>query len=133
MQLFKEIPSFNFMGQRRSALWLSAVLIAISIGSLVTRGLNWGPDFTGGVLLEVVYDQGVQLEDVRAALATLLVLVALLSLAGETLFGFSIALIVGIIVGTYSSIYIGGAAILHLNVVPADMVPQKREELDELP
>ena len=310
MQLLKGTPTFDFMGQRRVTAWISAVLIAISIGSLVTRGLNWGPDFTGGVMLEVVYEQGVELEDVRAALAdagygdaqvqsfgttsdvlirlppvetddmadqlaadvlavlraggegvemlppefigsqvgedlaeqgalamlfatimifiyvmfrfrwkfaagaiaalvhdviitvgffsffqftvdlsvlaavlavigyslndsvvvfdrirenfhtirrgttleivnvslnqtlsrtiitgltTLLVLVALLLLAGETLFGFSTALIVGIVVGTYSSIYVGGAAVVYLNVLPADMMPPKREEVDELP
>lgn len=66
-------------------------------------------------------------------LTTLLVLFALAALAGDTLFGFSIALIVGIVVGTYSSIFIGGAAVLWLNVQPADMVPPKREEVDSLP
>src|SRR5690606_28213239 len=64
---------------------------------------------------------------------SLLVLFALLFLAGETLFAFSIALIVGIVVGTYSSIYVGGAAVIYLNVAPADMVPPKREEVDALP
>jgi preprotein translocase subunit SecF len=64
---------------------------------------------------------------------SLLVLFALLFLAGETLFAFSIALIVGIIVGTYSSIYVGGAAVIYLNVAPADMLPPKREEVDALP
>src|SRR5690606_2096099 len=66
-------------------------------------------------------------------LTTLLVLVALLVLAGDTLFGFSVALIVGIVVGTYSSIFVGGAAVLYLNVLPSDMVPPKREEVDSLP
>jgi len=64
---------------------------------------------------------------------SLLVLFALLFLAGETLYAFSIVLIVGIIVGTYSSIYVGGAAVIYLNVAPADMLPPKREEVDALP
>jgi preprotein translocase subunit SecF len=66
-------------------------------------------------------------------LTTLLVLFALLLLAGETLFGFSVALIVGIIIGTYSSIYVGGAAVLFLNVAQTDMLPPKREEVDSMP
>lgn len=64
---------------------------------------------------------------------TLLVLAALLALAGETLFGFSITLIIGIIIGTYSSIYVGSAMALALKITPADLAPPKREEIDELP
>jgi preprotein translocase subunit SecF len=64
---------------------------------------------------------------------TLLVLTALLAFAGETLFGFSITLIIGIIIGTYSSIYIGSAMALLLKITPADLAPVRREEIDELP
>ena len=64
---------------------------------------------------------------------SLLEMFALLIFAGETLFAFSIALIVGIVVGTYSSIYVGGWAVVALNVAPADMLPPKREEVDALP
>lgn len=67
------------------------------------------------------------------ALTTLLVLVALLILGGATVEGFSIALIVGIIVGTYSSIYVASAAALFLNVSPMDLMPPKREEIDSMP
>lgn len=64
---------------------------------------------------------------------TLLVLVALLLLGGETLKGFSVALIVGIFVGTYSSIYVASAVALALNVVPTDLVALRREQPDDLP
>jgi preprotein translocase subunit SecF len=67
------------------------------------------------------------------ALTTLLVLIALLVLGGEAVAGFSIALIVGIVVGTYSSIYVASAAALLLNVSPSDLMPPKREEVDDLP
>jgi preprotein translocase subunit SecF len=67
------------------------------------------------------------------ALTTLLVLVALYLLGGQTVQGFAIALIVGIVVGTYSSIYIASAAALALDVSPADLIPPKREEVDDLP
>lgn len=310
MQLFEKTPTINFVGQMRGAMVLSGILLVISLGSLVTRGLNFGLDFTGGVLLEVAYDGAVELDEVRTTLedagyldaqvqtfgtssdvlirlppvedaragaslgneafmalraadesvelrrnefvgpqvgedlaeqgalamlfagimifayimlrfrwkfsvgaiasllhdviitigffsllgltadlsalaavlavigyslndsvviydrirenframrrsttveivnqslnetlgrtlitgpTSLLVLFALLFLAGETLYAFSIALIVGIVVGTYSSIYIGGAAVIYLNVAPGDMIVPKREELDDMP
>ena len=64
---------------------------------------------------------------------TLLVLVAMMFLAGDTLWGFAFALIVGIIVGTYSSIYVASAMALWLKIVPADFMPPKQEQVDELP
>jgi preprotein translocase subunit SecF len=66
-------------------------------------------------------------------LTTLLVLIGLALLGGPAVFGFAIALIVGIVVGTYSSVYIASAAALFLNVSPTDLVPPKRQEVDELP
>ena len=64
---------------------------------------------------------------------TLLVLAALLVVGGDTLWGFSVALIFGIVIGTYSSIYVASAMALALKVTPADLMPAKREEIDELP
>ena len=68
-------------------------------------------------------------------LTTLLVLVALLLLGGESIAPFSIALIVGIIVGTYSSIYTASATALALNVTAQDLIaPVKDPSLvDDLP
>ncbi|MGD8341224.1 MAG: protein translocase subunit SecF [Gammaproteobacteria bacterium] len=66
-------------------------------------------------------------------LTTLLVLIALLLLGGEAVKGFAIALIVGIVVGTYSSIYVASAAALFLDVSPMDLMPPKREEIDDMP
>jgi len=310
MQLFDRTTTINFMGPRVIALSLSVILIVISIGSLVARGLEFGLDFTGGVLIEVGYEQPADLEGIRTLLesegfggavvqnfgtatealirlppldgdeegadlgeqvmetlrsadptvedrrvefvgpqigedlvenggmamlfvlimvfayimlrfrwkfaagaisalvhdviitfgffsvvglefdqsvlaavlavigyslndtivvydrirenfrlmrrgtaeaivntsinqtlsrtivtgvTTLLVLFALYFLGGETVKGFSIALIVGIIVGTYSSIYVASAAALYLDVSPMDLVPPKREEIDDMP
>ena len=67
------------------------------------------------------------------SLTTLLVLVCLFLLGGETVSGFAMALIVGVIVGTYSSIYIASATALALDVSPADLIPAKREEIDDMP
>ncbi len=65
---------------------------------------------------------------------TLLVLLSLLFLGGEVVRGFSIALIIGIFVGTYSSIYTASTAALALDVQPADLLPPKQDDkVDALP
>ena len=69
MQLFAKVPDFDFMSGRRVAVLLSCVIIFFSLGSVGTRGLNLGVDFTGGVLLEVGYSGAANLTDVRNALA----------------------------------------------------------------
>ena len=69
MQIFKKKPHIDFMGRRKLAVVFSALLIVIAIGALVTRGLNFGLDFTGGTLLEVGYPEAVELNDLRQALA----------------------------------------------------------------
>ena len=68
MQIFKKAPHFDFMGKRKFAIMFSLLLIAVSIGSLAIRGLNFGLDFTGGTLIEVGYAQPVDLQQVRGAL-----------------------------------------------------------------
>ena len=57
---------------------------------------------------------------------TLLVVVALLLYGGESLFGFSFALFVGIIIGTYSSIYVAGTLAIKLGLNRNDMMPAKK-------
>ncbi len=68
MKFFKKTPNFDFVGKRKLALALSAILFIVSIGSLATNWLNLGLDFKGGILVEVGYPQPVQVEDVRQAL-----------------------------------------------------------------
>jgi preprotein translocase subunit SecF len=69
-------------------------------------------------------------------LVTLLVVVFLLVFGGETLHGFSAALVIGIIAGTYSSIYISAALALDLGLRTDDLLEHKLtrpEEVDGLP
>lgn len=69
-------------------------------------------------------------------LVTLLVVVALLIWGGETLHGFSAALVIGIIAGTYSSIYISAALALDFGLRTDDLMERKQtkpEEVDGLP
>jgi len=72
---------------------------------------------------------------IMTGITTLLVLFALLAFGGESIGPFSIALIVGILVGTYSSIYIASSATLLLDISPKDLIePVKDPELvDDLP
>lgn len=60
----------NFMGQRKLAMVFSALLLIVSIGSLATRQLNWGLDFTGGTLVEVHYSESADLNAIRGTLDT---------------------------------------------------------------
>ncbi|HKJ18286.1 MAG TPA: protein translocase subunit SecF [Xanthomonadales bacterium] len=68
MQILKGNSNFDFMGRSNIALILSAVLMVVSIGSLVTRGLNFGLDFTGGTLIEVTFPAAADIEQVRTNL-----------------------------------------------------------------
>ncbi len=65
------------------------------------------------------------------SLTTLLVLIALFLFGGEVIHAFSIALIVGVIVGTYSSIYVASSSLLTLNVSKEDLMPVERETGNE--
>jgi preprotein translocase subunit SecF len=69
MDFFKHDLNIDFMGKWRYAVVVSGVLLLVSVGSLLTRGLNLGIDFTGGTLIEVAYPQAVDLENVRPLLA----------------------------------------------------------------
>jgi len=72
---------------------------------------------------------------VITSFTTLLVLVSILLVGGESTQGFAIALIIGVVVGTYSSIYIASNVILMMNVTREDlMIPIKEgSELDDIP
>lgn len=63
------IPEINFLGKSKYAIILSVAIVAISIFSLVTQGLKFGIDFTGGTLIEVGYQNPVNLDDVRDRLS----------------------------------------------------------------
>jgi preprotein translocase subunit SecF len=71
---------------------------------------------------------------IMTSFMTLLVVTSLLIYGGATLFGFSLALFIGIIVGTYSSIYIAGALTVALGLSRADLIkPVKEAAEDDAP
>ncbi len=71
MRLIKEKTHIDFLGpkQRKIALTLSMLFVIISLVSLATRGLEFGIDFTGGILLEIGYPQDANLEEIRGNLS----------------------------------------------------------------
>lgn len=64
---------------------------------------------------------------------TLFVVVALFVYGGETIRSFSLALIIGIVIGTYSSIYVAGALAVAMGLDRKDFMPSKTKELDDKP
>jgi preprotein translocase subunit SecF len=67
------------------------------------------------------------------SLSTLMAVLVLLFLGGAVMYGFSIALIIGVVVGTYSTIYIASATALYLGVSREDLLPRAKETADERP
>ncbi len=69
------------------------------------------------------------------SLTTLLVLCSLYFFGGQVVEGFSIALIFGVVVGTYSSIYVASSTLMFMNITKEDLMPpvKDKEELDALP
>ena len=70
---------------------------------------------------------------IMTSMLTLFVVGALFVYGGETIHGFSLALIIGILIGTYSSIYVAGALAVALGLDRKDFLPRQRRELDDRP
>ena len=64
------------------------------------------------------------------SLTTLLVLVVLLIVAGEQISGFATALTIGVVVGTYSSIYVAANVLLTMGISKQDLALPEREGVD---
>lgn len=73
------------------------------------------------------------LRSVITHLTTLLVLIALYTLGGASVHSFSVALMVGVVVATYSSIYVSTNLAVALGMSREDLMPSKDRELDEMP
>jgi preprotein translocase subunit SecF len=71
---------------------------------------------------------------INTSLTTMVVLLSLFFLGGELIHNFAIALMVGVGVGTYSSIYVAATVMLTMDIQREDLlVPEKGELVDDLP
>ncbi|WP_407291702.1 protein translocase subunit SecF [Stutzerimonas zhaodongensis] len=73
------------------------------------------------------------LRTLATSISTLLAVGALMFFGGENLWGFSLALLIGVGAGTYSSVYVAGMLLVWLNLTREDLIPPVVEEVDELP
>lgn len=74
------------------------------------------------------------LRTIATSVSTLLAIGALLLFGGDNLFGFSLALFIGVMAGTYSSIYIANVVLIWLNLSSDDLIPPAtKEAVDERP
>lgn len=74
------------------------------------------------------------LRTMATSFSTALALLALLFWGGDVLAGFAIALLIGVVVGTYSSVYIGATVLVWLKLTSEDLIPPATEEAaDERP
>jgi len=69
----------------------------------------------------------------KTSLTTLLVLLSLFFLGGEVIHSFALALIIGVIVGTYSSVYVATTSVLALGITRSDLLIQEKEDEDPRP
>jgi preprotein translocase subunit SecF len=67
IEIFRN-PSYNFIGNRRWAYLISALIVLTGIGALASRGLHYDIDFTGGTLIQVRFDKEPAVSDIRRAL-----------------------------------------------------------------
>ncbi|RRV08277.1 protein translocase subunit SecF [Pseudomonas sp. v388] len=74
------------------------------------------------------------LRTIATSVSTLLAIIALWVFGGDSLEGFSIALFIGVLAGTYSSIYIANVVLIWLNLTTEDLIPPvTAEKADDLP
>jgi preprotein translocase subunit SecF len=67
MELFRFKKDIPFMSYGRLTTSISLITFILAVFFLVTRGLNFGVDFTGGTMIEVNYPQAANLTKIRAA------------------------------------------------------------------
>jgi preprotein translocase subunit SecF len=67
-RLYRNSTTFDFVGRKRIGFTISAILLVLSVGSLMVRGLNLGVDFEGGTVIEVDNETGASVADIRDAL-----------------------------------------------------------------
>jgi len=63
-----ETPNFDFVSKRKIAYIFSGILLAISIGAIVSKGLQYGIDFKGGKEIVLKFESAVDVTEIRSSL-----------------------------------------------------------------
>ena len=70
---------------------------------------------------------------IMTSLTTALVLLALMVVGGDIIHNFSVALMIGVVVGTYSSVFVASSILMSMNISREDLIPPEVEEIDDRP
>ncbi|MDO4643488.1 MAG: protein translocase subunit SecF [Cardiobacteriaceae bacterium] len=90
------------------------------------------PAVTPGDVIDISINQTLA-RTLVTSLTTLLSVIALALFGGSILAGFSIAMIIGIVFGTYSSIFVASAIVFKMGVKHEDLMPRASQPIDDLP
>ncbi|NWG03403.1 MAG: protein translocase subunit SecF [Syntrophaceae bacterium] len=72
MELIRPGTHFNFIGKKKFTIWVSAIVILLSLGSIIFHGgLRYGVDFAGGILLQIKFSKTMDISEVRNAMEAL--------------------------------------------------------------
>ena len=64
-KLINKNSKYNFLGMKKIALLFSSFLIIVSLLSFASKGLNWGIDFSSGYIIQLKFNDDIEIKDVR--------------------------------------------------------------------
>jgi preprotein translocase subunit SecF len=69
MELIRPGTKYDFIGKKKFTIWVSTIVILLCIGSIfLHKGLRYGVDFSGGILIQIRFSEPVNISDVRSSL-----------------------------------------------------------------
>ncbi len=69
IKIFKNVIDYDFIQKRFFALILSGTLIILSLGSFLYQGINWGIDFSSGYIVQIKFQDNVEIENLSQKLS----------------------------------------------------------------